>query len=438
MGGLKLLKLQLWLFYVLLGRSQRQLEPVVCRGTEDWSDSSCELFNEGDDDVDPLRQEETPETRSLDSDDEDKLSTIPSQDGTHFGLLDEDEDKDEDELKTITQKRLKEDRKVKRNSGAEYVSSVGKTVGARKRRTVHACKRRKCKSIVTDAIGESLFNEYWEQGNYQKRVSYICSRAESHSTERSRRRREDSGRSKSVSFKYYFDINGIRQQVCKETFLDTLGETDSFIRHCARKKRETTSGIGPDERRGRWKPKHEMEDTLKDSIRSHINSFPAYESHYSRKQTKQKYLSAEMDVAKMHALFNDGRKKIGLKGTSYSSYRRIFKPMKIKFKEPSSDTCATCDELVAKKKVAQSAKEKDKLQEEHQFHLRKAEAAYELKSKYIKLAKSNSEVCTLVFDLEQVLPTPNVSCGKAYYLRQLSTYNLTIVEGSSGKTFNYM
>ncbi|KAK3913062.1 Phosphate import ATP-binding protein PstB, partial [Frankliniella fusca] len=39
---------------------------------------------------------------------------------------------------------------------------------------------------------------------------------------------------------------------------------------------------------------------------------------------------------------------------------------------------------------------------------------------------------------QQVFATPNVSCGKAYYLRQLSTYNLTIVDCSTNNTFNYM
>ncbi|KAK3922735.1 Ras-related protein Rab-20 [Frankliniella fusca] len=112
--------------------------------------------------------------------------------------------------------------------------------------------------------------------------------------------------------------------------------------------------------------------------------------------------------------------------------------MKLKFKSSASDTCAKCDEFKSKIKFAKSEEEKSTLTEQHELHLRKAEAAYNLKRKFKQLAKEDKSVRCLIFDLEQVFPTPNVTCGKVYYLRQLSTYNLTIVDTTTNKTFNYM
>ncbi|KAK3931701.1 Halomucin [Frankliniella fusca] len=219
----------------------------------------------------------------------------------------------------------------------------------------------------------------------------------------------DSDKNKEVVWQYFFTINGERHQFCKSTFLDTLGETDTFLRRCQAKVRETVSGIAPKERRGVATPQHAHTPDFKDLIRAHINKFPAYVSHYCRKQTKQKYLS--------------------------STLSRIFRTMGLKFKQPPQDTCNKCDELKAKIKFAKSEEDENRLKTEH---LRKAEEAYKLKRIYKNLSKEDKSVKCLVFDLEQVFATPNVSCGKAYYLRQLSTCNLTIVDCSNNNTFNYM
>lgn len=337
----------------------------------------------------------------------------------------------------ITKKQLRATRKLKRNSGQSYVTEDGALIHARQRSAVHKCERLKCRDIITDEIGDAIFSEYWAMSSYEKRVNYICSRVETQRIQRSRRRLPVSNRGKTFSNRYFFDINGCRYQVCKSAFLDTLGETDTFLRICVMKKSETTTGIGPNERRGKQTPKHALTEDVKNKVLEHIKSYPAYVSHYCRKQTKQKYLSCELTLKKMLDQFNEENSHLQLK-VSYSTYRRIFKPLKLKFKEPATDTCAKCDEFRAKLKFVKSEEMKKALETKYELHLRKAEAAYALKTHYTKLAKTDKNIKVLIFDLEQVFATPNVTCGMAYYLRQLSTFNLTIVDAGTGNTFNCM
>ncbi len=350
---------------------------------------------------------------------------------------DDNYDSDTNEKETVRDQTAR--RKYLRNSGLAYTSTSGKSVPARKPKPIHHCKRRQCHKLISENVAESIFFEYWEQGTYDQRVAYVCNRIEYNSVERHRRRELDFPRgSKSVSFKYYFDVGGERHNVCRDTFLAVLGESDRFLRICAAKKKASHTGVPPRERRGRRKPKHAMNDDSKKNVVDHIKSYPAYVSHYSRRQTKQKYLSNTLNLKFMWNQFNDMQDAAQKKRVSYSTYRRIFKTLNLKFKSPSSDTCGTCDSLKMKIKISKSEEEKKTLEDKHNLHLRRAQAAYDLKRQFKALAKEDEKVCCLIFDLEQVLPTPSVSTGVAYYLRQLNTYNLTIVDAATNVTHCYM
>lgn len=47
-------------------------------------------------------------------------------------------------------------------------------------------------------------------------------------------------------------------------------------------------------------------------------------------------------------------------------------------------------------------------------------------------AKRNEGVCTVSFDLQKCLPTPHLTCGQAFYSRQLYTLNFTIFQTHRG------
>lgn len=55
--------------------------------------------------------------------------------------------------------------------------------------------------------------------------------------------------------------------------------------------------------RGRKEPLNKTSPEKIEEIKSHIASFSTMESHYTRKQSKRKYLSAGLSLAKMYSLY---------------------------------------------------------------------------------------------------------------------------------------
>lgn len=154
-----------------------------------------------------------------------------------------------------------------------------------------------------------------------------------------------------------------------------------------------------------------------DEIKEHINSFPAYESHYSRRDTSQKYLLADLSINKIYGLYCE---KVA-NPVSSSKFGSVFNSMGIKFKSPGIDTCKSCDLLKAKIDIADpNSNEKDKLISEQQLHHLEDDLAYNSKERDKLLAKNDS------FDLQQCLPTPFLQNTLSFYKRQLWTYNLTV------------
>ncbi|KAK3927604.1 Tyrosine-protein phosphatase non-receptor type 14 [Frankliniella fusca] len=324
-----------------------------------------------------------------------------------------------------------------RNSGQSYETYYsGKKKPARQRQKPHECKRG-CHTIITDDVGDSIFYEYWEQASYEKRVAYIAARIESCPVKAKRPRLapgDPKSHPKSVMWKYCFHINGEAKQVCKETFLRTLNETDGFLRFVVKKKMEKLSGVIRNDKRGKLTPKHKLTPDKINQVTQHIMKFPSYKSHYKRAEVGDtRYLPSHLNIKKMHDMYiSEGG------NVSYSSYERIFHTLGRSFRKPPTDTCAKCDAWKQKVEHSPDEETKEEIQKEWNVHLDRAQAAYDLKRNYKAEAANDPTLRVLIFDLEQVLETPLLSTGETFYLRQLSTYNLTIYDTSSKLTHCYM
>jgi hypothetical protein len=199
------------------------------------------------------------------------------------------------------------------------------------------------------------------------------------------------------------------------------------------KKAGNFSGIVGTDGRGHHDPKHKLPTETQAAVKAHIDSFPSYVSHYSRSQSKTLYFPSHLTIVVMHRLYLE--QIPSNPPVSYSVYRDFVKATGKKFKRPPSDTCSTCDSLKMRIEVTEGA-ERSALAADLEKHQRKADMAYAIKRKMKE--EADDETLVLVFDLEQCLPTPLLRCGEVYYLRQLYTYNLTIHDTRSKKTYCYM
>ena len=75
-------------------------------------------------------------------------------------------------------------------------------------------------------------------------------------------------------------------------------------------KQNIHGGVLPGNARGRYDhSKQRLPHDAVERVKTHISSFPAYVSHYSRTQSQKKYLSSDLNVTKMHSLYENSVKK---------------------------------------------------------------------------------------------------------------------------------
>lgn len=81
----------------------------------------------------------------------------------------------------------------------------------------------KCHERMSERERQDIFNGYWsaEKSNDIKR-QYIRSCIDKHEIARSRKRDENSGRSRTTTLSYSFIVHNQKINVCKVMFLNTL------------------------------------------------------------------------------------------------------------------------------------------------------------------------------------------------------------------------
>lgn len=345
-----------------------------------------------------------------------------------------DSENDPGEKKTWSVKKRQE-RKKNRNSGKSYKTVKGKIREARKLKPLKTC-RQKCKERLSEEQRQIIFNMYWNLGSYDKRVSFVSKfiNVEKKKIERVKDEfKKHKNRQKTLY--YRFEVADSKTiNVCKKCFLCTLDESEKFICSVVRKQSLSPIGIPENDRRGRHQSRYnKLSSEAIQKVKDHILSFPAYESHYSRRHTGKKYLQSHLNLSVMYELY----KQQETNAVSKSVYRNEFKKFNLKFKKPALDTCGTCDSL---KMATKSTNEGVRIEAEDKLraHHEEADLAYKKKQDDKEISKIRNDIRVFTFDLQQVLPTPLLTCGTVFYKRQFSVYNLTVHDCKTGKSRHYM
>lgn len=180
--------------------------------------------------------------------------------------------------------------------------------------------------------------------------------------------------------------------------------------------------------RGRHKPKNKTSILDTQFILNHIKSYPAFDSHYCRQQSEKKYLHPNLNLSKIYNQYIYLCREENRQPKGYETYRKVFKKQNLSFKHPYNDTCGTCDSLKMQlnKNINISQIDKEELENQLKIHEIKYTEAYEEKKSDKDRARQSSEICVKALDLHKVLETLLLTTEKAFYKRQLSTFNLTV------------
>lgn len=114
----------------------------------------------------------------------------------------------------------------------------------------------------------------------------------------------------------------------------------------------------------------------------------------------------------------------------------------IGFKLSKSGTCKTCDMIHIKlSNLTTSDDERGKLllQNEKELRMRRAAAMQEKLTQYTAEAKTHPDgLHAITIELQQTIPTPKLTCGPAFYLRKLWTYNVGMHDCSKNQGYMFM
>ena len=210
--------------------------------------------------------------------------------------------------------------------------------------------------------------------------------------------------------------------VCKRYFQATLAVGHAYIQHALEHSAHGTF-CGKDSR-GKRVPANKTPEADRQRVRKHIESFPAVESHYCRKNTGMRYLDSALNVNRMHRIYVDEYDTAGVTPVSCSLYRDIFnKEYNLSFHRPKKDQCLLCSVYFEEKKAGPLAAEKE---EEYQKHIQRKQESRTEKANDKKEATEKDSLYEATFDMESVLPTPYDPTGQTFYKRKLSVYNLSV------------
>ena len=164
---------------------------------------------------------------------------------------------------------------------------------------------------------------------------------------------------RSKSIKYFLVDQKPENQVYLSMFLNTFSISHKKVKVICNKK-VYCAGMIIGDQRGKHEQQRKLSKEVLDCIKKHIESFPAYRSQYSRKDSDKKYLCPSLCLSEMYRLYVIECSKNNLQSQKKHMYRKVFNEQyNFSFHPPSKDTCEKCDIFKA---AIISAEEEEKSQ----------------------------------------------------------------------------
>ena len=236
------------------------------------------------------------------------------------------------------------------------------------------------------------------------------------------RSRGERKRTKTQSVVYSFKKGSEVVRVCKRFFLKTIDISHGPLITALKGGGEAGPFVGEDQR-GKHTPANKASDIAIHRVKTHIESFPQIESHYTRSDTRRCYLDQKLSINKMYSLYkvecNNEDPPVAPVGAI--SYRRVFcNEYNLSFFRPRKDQCSQCSKF----KMLEGG-EREAFRANYEAHLRRKEAARTAKAAdKVRATEEKDTFVSATFDLQSVLQIPSRDVSLMYYSRKLCVYNL--------------
>ncbi|KAL4127037.1 hypothetical protein QTP88_011235 [Uroleucon formosanum] len=338
---------------------------------------------------------------------------------------------DEINIHEPPKKKTRIEEKYLKDHGVEYNNRKGVTIPQNKFKELINCCRRKCDIVCPPDKQKIIFEGFYKlEKEIQYQIMSCGITLNDKKSTRLGRGKYGISHDRLVTVLYVIQIENQNITVCKKMFQSVYGAPRGKIDLLIQKKKFSDSGtLQQHDNRGHHEPQNKMTE-VKEEMRNHIEKYPKYQSHYSRRHTNTFYLQCHLNIKKLYEEYK--LEKNGNKYGSYDLFKEVFNKTGYKFKKPKLDTCKTCDTYVLQIKQSKDIQQKILLQQP-ETHKKLADLGY-MQNKEDKInALASNNIRVLVFHLEQVLDTPALCTNVSFYKRLLSTFNLTIRDCSENE-----
>lgn len=189
-------------------------------------------------------------------------------------------------------------KKKKVQSGKSYTTKCGRNVEEKIFIAQEKCNcKNRCAVNINAMRQRETFIAFYELENWSKKTIFLRSMVKRHDLDRNLNPIINLKKKNNAVNEYYMtDEAGIQHRVCRQFILKCL-----LISKCrlSRALNSIVTNESAKEKRGSF-PTRKTNMTDIDFLKTFINKFPAYESHYNLNRSKRKYLSPFWNQSRMY------------------------------------------------------------------------------------------------------------------------------------------
>ena len=210
--------------------------------------------------------------------------------------------------------------------------------------------------------------------------------------------------------------------VCKAFLMSTFCVSDKTLRYT---RDNANQGLVKKDHRGGVR---NSKDAKRNELRQWIEKLPALLPHYTRKDSRRKYLPSYFK--NLHQVYLMYSKGVAVP-LSESAFKKTWKTeYNIGVHVPRKDKCLTCEKF-------KNGRVSEEVNQHHQAEKEAVNAYFQELQAKVKQGEDKG-VVVASFDLEKVLGTPHGKSMLIGYSRKLAVYNFTIYESGTKKVLCYV